>query len=70
MTVNRKPVRSSNIRGVGHDPKANEVHVEFHNGQVWKYPASAAEHRAFVSAPSVGKYFHEHIKPLGGEQVA
>ena len=70
MDIPRKAVRSSNIRSVGHDAKNNEVHVEFHSGDVWKYPATAAEHKAFVSAPSVGSYFHEHIKPLGGEKVA
>lgn len=70
MNITRKAVRSSNIRSVGHDPKTNEVHVEFHSGDVWKYPGvSAAEHKAFVSAPSVGSYFHEHIKPLGGDRI-
>jgi hypothetical protein len=71
MTIARKPVRSSNIKSVGHDPAANELHVEFHSGQVWKYPGvSAAGHKGLVSAPSIGSYFHEHIKPLGGEQIA
>jgi KTSC domain len=65
----RKRVQSSNIHSVGYDEKAHEVHVEFHSGDVWKYPATAADHRAFVNAGSVGKYFHAHIKPRGGERV-
>lgn len=70
MNITRKPVRSSNIKSVGHDAKTNTLQVEFHNGQVWEYPADAAQHKAMVSAPSVGSYFHQNIRPLGGEQVS
>ena len=67
MSIARKSVASSNIRSVGYDPKEQKVHVEFHSGDVWKYPATAADHRAMVNSGSVGSYFHKHIKPRGGE---
>jgi hypothetical protein len=63
MTIARMPVRSSNVKSVGHDPKSNTLQVEFHNGGVYEYkdvPASA--HQAFVNARSVGGHFHAHIR--------
>jgi len=69
VNIQRKPVRSSNIKSVGHDPKTNTLQVEFHSGAVHEYPATAAQHQEFIHAPSVGSYFHQHIKPLGGEKV-
>jgi hypothetical protein len=63
MNIQRKPVRSSNIKSVGHDAKSNTLQVEFHGGAVHEYtgvPASA--HQAFVNARSIGVHFHEHIK--------
>lgn len=70
MTIQRKPVRSSNIKSVGHDAKSNTLQVEFHNGGVWNYPADAAQHKALIGARSVGSHFHQNIRPLGGEQVS
>jgi hypothetical protein len=69
MNIPRKPVRSSNIKSVGHDGKST-LQVEFHSGQVWNYPADAAQHRAMITAPSVGAYFHRNIRDLGGTRVS
>lgn len=69
--IARKPVRSSNVKSVGHDPKTNTLHVEFHGGQVHAYQGVPAEqHKAMINAPSVGKYFHQHIRDLGGYRIA
>lgn len=69
--MTRKPVRSSNIKSVGHDPATNTLEVEFHSGARHQYPdVSEQTYRDFIAAPSVGKYFHRNVKPLGGEKVA
>ena len=70
MNIPRKPVRSSNIKSVGHDAKSGTLQVEFHSGQVWNYPADAAQHQAMIGAPSVGTYFHQNIRDLGGTRVS
>ena len=71
MSIQRKPVRSSNIKAVGHDPKTNTLDVEFHSGAVHRYHGvTVDQHKEFMGAPSLGSYFHEHIKPLGGDRVA
>lgn len=71
MNIPRKPVRSSNVASVGHDAKTGTLHVGFKNGSVYEYKGvPGAEHQALVNAPSVGKYFNEHIKDYGGERIA
>ncbi len=61
--MQRKPVKSSNIKSVGYDKDKNELEVEFTNGSVYLYhEVPAAIHDAFVNAMSVGKYFAMHIK--------
>ena len=58
------PVQSSNIRAVGHDPEANELHVEFKNGGKYVYHAiSADQHKALIGAKSIGSHLHTVIKP-------
>lgn len=68
-TIPRHPVSSSNIASVGYDPASRTLAVEFKSGGVYHYPGIDPEqHRAFVSAPSVGGHFHTHIKGLKGEK--
>jgi hypothetical protein len=66
--LTRQAVSSSQIKSVGHDPKTNRLHVEFHGrgevpGKVAEYDGVSAEQaKALVNAPSVGKHFHVTIR--------
>lgn len=56
MTVERHSVTSSYCAAIGHDPEANELHVEWPSGKVSIYSdVSRQQHRAIIGAPSVGK---------------
>lgn len=58
-----KPVTSSQIEAVGHDPKTNTLHIQFKGGNVYTYNNVSAQHHAdMMSAESIGKHFHQHIK--------
>ena len=59
----RIPVVSSNLKSVGYDPKTKSLEVEFKGGGVHQYlDVSTGHHKALMSAPSIGSYFHEHIR--------
>jgi hypothetical protein len=59
-----KPVKSSTISAIGHDPVSRTLHVEFHRGAKWTYAdVGADEHAALVGAASIGSHFGKHIKP-------
>jgi len=62
--MNRSPIKSENIKSIGHDARGPGVlHVEFHNGDVWQYrgvPASA--HAKLMAADSIGSHFAAHIR--------
>jgi len=63
LTMDRVPVRSSNIRSVGYDPATRTLELEFHSGGLYRYsgvPESIYED--FMQAVSKGAYFHDHIK--------
>lgn len=63
--MERKPVTSSNITSVGYDESKQELQVEFANGSVWAYSGvQPGEHRALITAPSLGSYFHQHIRQV------
>lgn len=58
------PVTSSNIAAIGYDHATKTLAVQFKSGDLWHYQGASAEHhRALMSAKSVGKHFHAHIKP-------
>lgn len=58
-----KPVSSSSISHVGHDPQTQTLTVKFANGGLYHYDGvPASEHDALMSAPSVGKHFAERIR--------
>lgn len=60
------PVKSSNLKSVGHEKEANELHVEFHGGSVFAYDGVSAElHERLMKAESIGKFFHKEIKNGG-----
>ncbi len=61
--MERNPVSSSQIASVGFDRENKVLEVEFHNGGVYHYegvPEDMAD--AFVKAPSMGQFLHQHIK--------
>lgn len=70
QTMNRTPVKSSQLASIGHDPATNKLHVEFKNkdgkpGSVYEYDNfTAADHKALMAAPSTGSHFYKHIKPF------
>lgn len=67
--MHRTPVKSSNVRSVGYDEATRQLHVEFSAkdarmpGRVYEYAGvSPDEHRALMSAQSIGTHFAAHIK--------
>ncbi|KQV15387.1 MULTISPECIES: KTSC domain-containing protein [unclassified Kitasatospora] len=59
--MNRQQVESSCLRSVGH--QGTTLELEFHSGSVYRYPGVPPEvHRSLLAAPSLGRYFHEHIR--------
>jgi hypothetical protein len=58
-----KPVDSSNIAAVGHDPATGTLAVAFRDGNLYHYDGVSSEaHAALMQAESIGKHFHAHIK--------
>ena len=59
-----QPVKSSNIDAISHDPKSNELHVQFKNGGTYVY-ADVNQRQAFnlTKAGSIGSHLAQHIKP-------
>lgn len=61
--LTREPVKSSSIKSVGYDDTDNTLHVEFHNGKVYKYHnVSEDHHKMLMDAKSVGSHFTMFIK--------
>jgi hypothetical protein len=57
------PVTSSNLKAVGYDADAKELHVQFKNGGHYSYAGVPPEkHRALMAAASKGAHLHAHIK--------
>lgn len=62
--MNRLPVKSSNIKSIGHDPLSNKLHVEFGNGRVFEYDGVDTDmHSKLMSADSAGSFFSRNIRP-------
>ena len=56
-------VESSAIRAIGYDAATGTLYVTFHNGDTYAYAGvPAREHRALVTAGSVGAYFNAHVR--------
>lgn len=61
--MNRTPVKSSNIKSVGHDPVNNVAEVEFSGGKVFHYQGvNAGEFEKLCNSKSIGSHFATHIK--------
>jgi KTSC domain len=69
--MTRSPVKSSNLKSVGYDPKTQTMEIEFLNGNVFRYDGVPAHHHAgLLKHSSPGTYFHTHIKgAFDGEKV-
>jgi hypothetical protein len=68
-----KPVDSSHLFAVGHDPEQNKLRVQFRDGSVYEYDDFTQEHHEqFMNAPSHGKHFAQNIRkgPWNSRRVA
>lgn len=57
-------VRSSAIRKIGYDSVTMRMYIDFENSDPYYAHCSVPESvfRSFVSASSVGRYYHDFIK--------
>jgi hypothetical protein len=58
---------SSLVKAVG--SRDSYLLVQFHNGEVYRYPNGDHHMDEMLSAKSVGKYFHKEVKPIGGQRI-
>ncbi len=62
--MERRPIESSSLATVGHDPGRRVLEVEFRNGGVYEYlDVPAEKHEALRAAESAGAYLNREIKP-------
>ena len=58
-----KPVKSSQIAEIGHDPAMKMLQIKFTNGEVYRYHGvEEHQHHALVNSPSIGSHFHKQIR--------
>lgn len=63
MPISMKPVKSSQIREIGHDPVTNTLAVRFNTGSLYHYTGvDATKFSAFHATESIGSHFGKHIK--------
>jgi hypothetical protein len=55
-----QPVESSNLKAVG--VKGDYLVIFFNNDTVYRYPSCSSLYEELISAPSVGRFFREHVK--------
>ncbi|MFJ8040428.1 KTSC domain-containing protein [Kitasatospora sp. NPDC096147] len=59
--MERRPVESSCLSSAGH--QGTTLELEFRSGSVYAYAdVPETEYRALLAAPSLGRYFHAHIR--------
>lgn len=57
------PVKSSQLKAVGYDPKAQKMHIEFPDGSVYEYSnVFPKDHKALMEAKSHGSHFIRNMK--------
>ena len=64
-------VKSSQVKGIGHDLATNTLAVQFTRGagSIYHYANVNAEQAVeFITADSIGSHFGKHIKPLAFEK--
>ena len=63
-------VSSSAINSASYDKETQTLRIEFKQGREYEYPnVPEYEFRNLVSAPSVGKYYNQHIKQYSAARV-
>lgn len=63
--MEHKPVNSSNIESMAHDPVAQVLEVKFKGGNTYRYKGVSADaHDSLMNAESIGKHFHSNIKSV------
>lgn len=61
--MERKPIKSSNIKSVGYDAATKRMEVEFSGGGVYEYEGvEPDDHASFVHDRSPGGHFAAHIR--------
>jgi len=57
-------VSSTAIRKVGYDPSTNRMYIDFEDSDPYYTYCGVPQHvfQQFISASSVGRYYHQHIK--------
>ena len=64
MGMTMQPVKSSNVKAVGHDADTNTLGVQFNSGATYHYHDVPAEkHAALLKSESIGKFIGTDIKP-------
>lgn len=64
--MERVPVQSEALRGVGYDARRRVLEIEFESGAVYRYfDVPARVHAALMAAESHGAYFSAHIRDAG-----
>lgn len=59
-----KPVKSTSIVAIGHDPATRTLSVRFANGPTYHYAGVSADtHAKLMAADSIGSHFQSHIRP-------
>lgn len=59
-----KPVESSLIAAIGHDPAKRQLHVHFKSGSKYVYQdVTPLMFQKLLEAKSIGSHFGKHIKP-------
>lgn len=61
--MTRTPVKSTQLKSVGHDPATNKLHIEFKSGAVYEYDdVPVEEYAELMNAPSIGQHFSSRVK--------
>ena len=66
LSIDLKPVKSSQIRSIGYDEASKTLAIQFNSGHVYHYDKVPKEvYDGFGKAESIGKYFGKHVKAGG-----
>lgn len=61
--MDRKIVKSSNLKSIGYDQSSNILEIEFLSGGVYQYFKVPSQiYLGLMNATSKGNYFHANIK--------
>ncbi len=63
--IERSPVKSSHLKSVGYNEKAQELEIEFQSGEIYRYfKVPPVVFEELNSAESKGKYFNSRIRGM------